>query len=112
MREMRGFSQEALAHKLGINQSTYSKLEKDTENLSLGRLMKIAEVLDADLADIMEIGQTPIFNNQQNQGNGYVETINNDFRDLMQELKSVYEKLLAAKDEQIEMLKEFLAKKI
>jgi hypothetical protein len=32
--------------------------------------LKIAEVLDEDVADILEVGQKNIFNNQTNQGNG------------------------------------------
>jgi transcriptional regulator with XRE-family HTH domain len=107
VREMRGLSQEALAHELGINQSTYGKLEKEAENMSIGRLVKIAEILGEDLANILEIGQKNVFNNQTNQGNGYVETVNNDFKELIQ----VFEKLIASKDEQIALLKSILEKR-
>jgi transcriptional regulator with XRE-family HTH domain len=110
MREKKGFSQEALAYELNINQSTYGKLERNAANLSIGRLLKIAEVLDEDIADILEIGQKNVFNNQTNQGNGYVQTINNDYRALIDELKQVYEKVIAGKDEQIVLLKSLLEK--
>jgi hypothetical protein len=72
--------------------------------------MKIAEILDEDLANILEIGQKNVFNNQTNQGNGYVETVNNDFKELIQENKDVFEKLIASKNEQIALLKSMLRK--
>jgi len=40
IREKKGFSQEFVAEKLGINQSTYGKLERDKLNMTLNRLYK------------------------------------------------------------------------
>lgn len=111
LREKRGFSQEFVAEKLGINQSTYGKLERDISNITLDRLYKIADLLEEDIATILDIGKKNIFNNQTNQGNGYVETINNDYKAMVEELKSAYEKMLDLKDEQINLLKTLLEKK-
>jgi len=111
LREKRGFSQEFVAEKLGINQSTYGKLERDISNITLDRLYKIADLLEEDIATILDIGKKNIFNNQTNQGNGYVETINNDYKAMVEELKSAYEKMLGLKDEQINLLKTLLEKK-
>jgi transcriptional regulator with XRE-family HTH domain len=107
-REKKGFSQEYIAEKLGINQSTYGKLERDISNITLDRLYKIADVLEEDITTLLDIGKKNIFHNQTNQGNGYVETINNDYRTMVEELKLVYEKMLVAKDDQIELLKSLL----
>ena len=107
-REKRGFSQEYVAERLGINQSTYGKLERDVSNITLDRLFKIADVLEEDITTLLDIGKKNIFNNQTNQGNGYVETINNDYRTIVEELKLAYEKMLALKDEQIDFLKSLL----
>jgi transcriptional regulator with XRE-family HTH domain len=96
---------------LGINQSTYGKIEKDASNITVDRLYKIAEILESDITTLLDIGKKNIFNNQTNQGNGYVETINNDIKDMMVELKEVYEKLLASKEDQITLLKNLLEKK-
>ena len=90
---------------MGINQSTYGKIERDASNISVDRLYKIAEVLEADITTLLDIGKKNIFNNQTNQGNGYVETINNDYKTMVDELKLAYEKMLAIKDEQISLLK-------
>jgi transcriptional regulator with XRE-family HTH domain len=110
-RENRGFSQEYVAQQLGINQSTYGKMERDASNISVDRLYKIAEVLEADITTLLDIGKKNIFNNQTNQGNGYVETINNDYKTMIDELKLAYEKMLAIKDEQIALLHGLLENK-
>jgi len=110
LREQKGFSQDFVAEKLGINQSTYGKLERDVSNITLSRLFKIANVLDEDIATLLDIGKKNIFNSQSNQGNGYVETINNDHNAMFAELKLAYEKMLAVKDEQIKLLKSLLEK--
>jgi len=111
VREKKGFSQEYVAEKLGINQSTYGKLERDVSNITLDRLYKIADVLDEDITTLLDIGKKNIFNNQTNQGNGYVETINNDYKTMVEELKLAYEKMLTLKDEQINLVKSLLEKK-
>ena len=110
LREQKGFSQDFVAEKLGINQSTYGKLERDVSNITLDRLFKIADVLEEDVTTLLDIGKKNIFTNQSNQGNGYVETINNDYNAMFAELKLAYEKMLAVKDEQIELLKNMLGK--
>jgi len=92
LREKKGFSQDFIAGKLGINQSTYGKLERDMSNITLGKLYKISEVLEEDITTLLDIGKKNIFNNQTNQGNGYVETINNDYKTMTEVLKLAYEK--------------------
>lgn len=111
IREQKGFSQEYIAHELGINQSTYGKIERDDSNLSVDRLIKIAEILEEDLSSLLDIGTKNTFNNQTNSGYGYgyVENINNDFKDLISEIKNAYEKIIQSKDEQIKFLKEQLS---
>jgi len=111
LREKKGFSQDYVAEKLGINQSTYGKLERDVSNMTLDRLYKIADVLEEDITTLLDIGKKNIFSNQTNQGNGYVETINNDYKMMVEELKLAYEKMLSIKDEQIVILKNLWEKK-
>jgi len=111
LREKKGFSQEFVAGKLGISQSTYSKLERDISNITLVRLYKIADILEEDVTTVLDIGKKNIINNRNNQGNGYVETINNDYKSIIEEIKLAYEKMLSMKDEQINFFKSLLEKK-
>ncbi|MDR1542802.1 MAG: helix-turn-helix transcriptional regulator [Prevotellaceae bacterium] len=56
-REKRGFSQEYVAQELGINQSSYGRIERDASGVTVDRLYKIAEVLDADITNLLDIGK-------------------------------------------------------
>ncbi len=111
LREKKGFSQEYIAEKLGINQSTYGKLERNISNITLDRLYKIANVLEEDIITLLNISRESTFFNQANQGNGHVETTQNDFKIIIEELKLTYEKMLVIKDEQIDFLKNILESK-
>jgi len=53
LRECKNYSQYYLAVKLGISQNAYSKIELGYTNITLNRLIKIAEILEADLIDLI-----------------------------------------------------------
>jgi transcriptional regulator with XRE-family HTH domain len=97
IRELRGWSQENIAAKLGIAQNSYSKIETNQTKLSAEMMSKIADVLEVSPLDIIT-NQPAIINFQPNQGTqqsfGYIENYINS-------QKEVYEKMLAAKDEEI-----------
>ena len=111
LREKKGFSQEYVAQELGINQSTYGKIERENTKISIDRLMKISEILNEDIINLLDLNPKNTFH-QTNQGNAYsyVENINNENAELLKELKEVYEKLIKSKDEQIELLKSLITK--
>jgi hypothetical protein len=73
-------------------------------------LQKIAEILDVKIADLLEL--EPQSFHQEIHDNESVTAISHQkVENLYQENREVYEKLLSAKDEQIALLKEMLAKK-
>lgn len=111
LREKKGFSQEYVAQELGINQSTYGKLERENTKINIDRLLRISEILEEDVINLLDSKPQNTFH-QTNQGNGYsyVENINNENAELLKELKEVYEKLIKSKDEQIELLKSLITK--
>src|SRR5579862_2701634 len=106
IREMRGFSQENVAAKLGIAQNAYSRIETNQSKLESGMLVKIAEVLEVSPMDILS-SQPAIINLQSNKGTqqsfGYVETV-------ISGQKELYEKMLAGKDEEITRLNKIVEK--
>jgi transcriptional regulator with XRE-family HTH domain len=53
IREYRNYTQEYLAARLNISQNAYSKIELGYTKITVGRLFNIADVLDADPADII-----------------------------------------------------------
>lgn len=54
LRERQGLSQKQVALDLGINQSTYSKMEACEERISIENCKKIAKVIGVSISDIIE----------------------------------------------------------
>ena len=55
IREYRDYTQDYLAAKLKISQNAYSKIELGYSNITLNRLLCIADVLEADVAELLTI---------------------------------------------------------
>jgi transcriptional regulator with XRE-family HTH domain len=106
IREMRGFSQENVAAKLGIAQNAYSRIETNQTKLESSLLVKIAEVLEVSPMDILST-QPAIINFSSNKGIqqsfGYVENV-------ISGQKELYEKMLESKDEEIKNLNKIIEK--
>lgn len=103
-RELKGYSQEYMAHKLDITQSSYAKLENNSTKINVEKLFAIAKILETDAGDILELNKQTIFN-QNNTGtaNAFANVEN-----LYHDNKETYEKLIQSKDEQIALLKSLL----
>jgi transcriptional regulator with XRE-family HTH domain len=98
IREIKGIKQDDLASMLGITQAAYSKIERNETDLTLPRLSQIAEKLGVKEEDILFWDPSAIFNNStvhsyNNFGTFYNQGLADKERDL-------YEKLLAAKDQE------------
>ena len=109
-RKQKGFSHEAMAVNLGISQTAYTKIERGETKLTVDRLQKIAEVLDVKLSELLEL--EPQSFHQEIHNNSSVTAISHQkVETLYQENREIYEKLLAAKEEQIVLLKKMLEMK-
>lgn len=104
IREVRGYSQEYMADKLGMAQNSYSRIENNQTKLSAEVLQKIATILGVSPMDILS-QQPAIVNLQSNQGTqqaiGHVETI-------VSENKELYAKIIEAKDAEIQRLQKLV----
>lgn len=102
LREERNYSQQYLATKLGISQKAYSKIETGETKLSVDNLLKIAEILETTINDILETNGSTVYNNfSTHNGEGIV--INKAVSDKINEL---YEKIISAKNEEIQRLQQ------
>ncbi len=52
-REMLKYSQEYLAARMAISQRTYSKIENNETELTIGRLMEICDILDINVCVLL-----------------------------------------------------------
>ena len=115
IREAKGFSQEYLAQELSISQSSYARLENEDIQITVNRLLKIAEILETDIINFLT-PNAQSFNIQNNHyGNGYVEKQIIENKDTTEKLISSYEERikeyqerLKDKDEQIALLKSLI----
>ncbi len=110
LREAKGLSQENIAFDLGISQSTYSKIERDASNITVARLMKIAELLDVDVYDIFDKDRAERKTSQNNSLSSNKPT-NKDLNLFIEEIKHIYEKTLDAQEKHIAFLQKEMDKK-
>lgn len=95
LRELRNFTQDYMAEKLGLTQSAYSKIESGETDVAYSKLEKIAELLSLAPEDIIGFNKSLVFNVMHNQtGNGMVV-----YRAIPDEEKKLYL-------DQIELLKQ------
>ena len=96
-----------MAFELGISHATYTKIEKGKTKLTVERLQKIAKALEVTLGDLLELG-TQSFHQEIHDNQSVTAISQQKVETLYQENREVYEKLLAAKDEQIALLKKMI----
>lgn len=103
IREIKNLDQTFVAKKLGISQSAYSEIESGHTKVSEAKLVQIAEALDVEPSVIKNFNETVAFNSCSQSG-----IMNHYNINPLDKITELYEKLLLAKDEQIEMLKKEL----
>lgn len=106
IRELKGFSQEYIADKLGISQRAYSKIENNQTKIDWERITKIAEIFGVDPIDMVSFDDNLIFNNC-NQSGKFETFINN----MPERLIEQYEKRINDLNEEIQFLRRQLEKK-
>ena len=74
IRELRNYSQDYMADRLGISQVSYSRIEKGQTKLDLERMQHIAAVLEVDPVFLMSFNDNMVFynNSEHNQGGNIV----------------------------------------
>ena len=103
IRESRGYTQEYMAEMLDICQSTYANLESGKTTLSINRLLGIADILDADLTELIEHKKPPgKTDSKKNQSSIPLQP------NLYQETKGVYEQLIHELRNEIDFLRSLI----
>jgi len=80
IRELKKISQDYIAHKLGISERAYSKIENENSRLKVDALVKISEILEVGIDDIINYDDQRIYNNifNNNSDNNKGNLIFND----------------------------------
>ena len=53
IRELRNFTQEYMADKLAISQTSYGNLEREETEITLKRLLQVAQILEIKIGDLL-----------------------------------------------------------
>jgi transcriptional regulator with XRE-family HTH domain len=108
LRHEKGISQVEMANLLHVDKSVYARLELGQTDSWAKYLEPLLTIFDLSPDKFFEdIGNNNIIINNSNCPYG----VNGNVENLYMENKEIYERLLAAKDEQIALLKETLAGK-
>jgi transcriptional regulator with XRE-family HTH domain len=112
IREIRGIKQDFLAIELGVSQQTISKIEQ-SEEVEDATLEKIAKVLGVSTEGIKNFNEESLINNINSSHDNSTFNVNNHctfnpldkLMEVVEENKSLYERLLASEREKLELLK-------
>ncbi len=77
VRELKGYTQDFMASKLGISQKAYSNIETNKTQLDTDRLVEIAEVLEINPTNLIAFDEKLLFNNCNHSGVFNFNTIHN-----------------------------------
>ena len=101
LREMRNLTQEYISDQLAVSQKQYSRIENGEVSVSIQQLFAIATILNTTIQLILEFNTSLIFNNL-NSGEAF-RVFNNT---PIEQIESLYEKLLQEKERSIRLLEE------
>jgi transcriptional regulator with XRE-family HTH domain len=111
IRELKNYTQEYMAEKLGLTQAGYSKIEKGNTSLSYEKLVEIGKILDVTVEDIISFDYDKYFNNfnrVKGNNNGSI-LINSDNSEALKKLYEdkilLLEKLLYQTEQELERYK-------
>jgi transcriptional regulator with XRE-family HTH domain len=105
-RDKKGLSLENMADELGITVSGYRKIVVGETKLSVERLIKISEILNVSLLDLLNLDKNVLTQNNNNNESVYQQKIDNFY----QTNKEVFEVMLKSKDDQIAVLNNVIEK--
>jgi len=105
LRSAKEYTQPEMADKLGMSLKAYQNFENGITKLDYDRLKSVAQILDVDVEDLINAEDAGVFiaeiKNNSVGYNGSSVTIHNPES---QNEKELFEKIIAAKDEQIKAL--------
>lgn len=109
IRKLKGYSHEYIAHELDISQVAYSKLEKNETKLTVERLYKLAEIMEAPITDFLDVKPNNVFHQNNNNrgtfiGNQDIQNMYQENREKTEKIIALYEERLKDKDQLIEVL--------
>ena len=107
MREAKGLSQENMATELDMTQTGYGKIERNEVNLKYSSLVRISEILETSIENIIGYDDKIIFSNNYQKIYQQINTPNLQTNGL--EVKELYDKNTKLLEDKIKLLEEKVA---
>ena len=115
IRILKGWSQEDAATKLGIAVNSYAKIERGETDVNLSRLAQIAEMLEIDLSQLLELNKhnvLHVLNNHNCADWKFIQTLQGNI--LLSETQCAHELeksriVIQERDKEISHLKKIIA---
>jgi transcriptional regulator with XRE-family HTH domain len=100
IRELKNFTQDYVAQKLGLSTRAYSKIETGETQLTINRLNEISGILGVQPMEVLGFDDKKIFNINNSTGN-------NGYNNILypEKLIQQYEETIQALKEQVQLLK-------
>ncbi|GAA3749807.1 MULTISPECIES: helix-turn-helix transcriptional regulator [Flavobacterium] len=112
IRELKNYTQEYMAERLGVTQAGYSKIEKGKTSLSYEKLVEIGRILDVSVEDIISFEYDKYFSNYgkitgNNNGSILINADNTSvLKELYEDKIQLLEKLLNRTEIELERYKD------
>lgn len=99
IRELKNFTQEYMAKKLGITQAGYSKIESGATKISYSKLSEISKILDIEVEGLLAFDSQKYFNSfnnvkGSNNGSVTIKVKDEDIKKLFEDKINLLERLL------------------
>ena len=104
IRELKNFTQEYMAQKLGIAQNSYSRYENPDTDVKPDLLKQIAEILEVTPEQIEGFDESQIFNNHGTMENSVGFATNANYYSIDPKIEKLYEEHITVLKKQNELL--------
>lgn len=106
VRELKNFTQEYMAERLGITQAGYSKIENGGTKLSYSKLSEISKILDVEVEELLAFDSQKYFNSfnnvkGSNNGSVTIKVEDGDIKALYEDKIRLLEKMLAITEKEL-----------
>lgn len=111
MRELKNFTQEYMAEKLGITQAGYSKIESGVTKLTYNKIEEISRVLGVSSEELLAFDSQKYFNSfnnvkGSNNGSVTIQVEDGDIKSLYEDKIRLLEKLLFNTERELQSYKD------
>jgi transcriptional regulator with XRE-family HTH domain len=101
VRELKNYTQEYMAQKLNVSQSTYSRYEKEDGDITISLLREISEIFGMKVDDLINFDEKFIFNNY---GTAHDKSFSVNYQAVGDKERELYEKTIALLEDKIKYL--------